>query len=187
MSKLNLGSGNFKKDGFINVDYLWSSKPDLIYDLNIFPYPFRENEFSQIDADHVLEHLEDPFRVMNEIHRLGIDGARVNIRVPHFSRGFTHADHKRGFDVTFPFYFDSNFQGGYQGVTFIAEGVSLKWFAQHNLKRSIMPWSVFYVARIVGSLLDIFANLSPFWCSRIWCYWVGGFDEIEFRFRIIKK
>ena len=27
------------------------------------------------------------------------------VKVPHFSRGFTHPDHKRGFDVSFPLFF----------------------------------------------------------------------------------
>jgi len=30
------------------------------------------------------------------------------------------------------------------------------------------------------------ANLSPALCSRIWCYWVGGFDQITFEFKCIK-
>ena len=42
---------------------------------------------------------------MREIHRITKPGGTVRIWVPHFSRGFTHAEHKSGFDVTFPYYF----------------------------------------------------------------------------------
>jgi hypothetical protein len=37
--------------------------------------------------------------------------------------------------------------------------------------------------RVASRMVSFFANLSPNFCSRIWCYWVGGFDEIEFHFQ----
>ena len=184
--KLNLGSGNFPKPGYINVDIDPRVKPDLLHDLNKFPYPFKDNEFDVVEADHVLEHLNDPFRVMKEIHRITKPGGLVIIRVPHFSRGFTHPDHKRGFDFTFPYYFRKDFLGGYVGVEFRVEKVKLKWFAQPYLKKHYMPKLLFWIAKLTGYIIDFFANLSPAFCSRVWCFWVGGFDEIEFRFRVIK-
>ena len=39
--KLNIGCGEFKKDGYINVDYYSVSEPDVKHDLNKFPYPFK--------------------------------------------------------------------------------------------------------------------------------------------------
>ena len=70
MKKLNLGCGEFKKAGYINVDYYSVTDPDLKHDLDIFPYPFADNEFKLIEADHLLEHLDNPFRVMKELHRI---------------------------------------------------------------------------------------------------------------------
>ncbi len=70
MNKLNLGSGEFLKEGFINVDYYSVSKPDVMHDLTKFPYPFAENYFDHVESDHCLEHLPDPFAVMKEIHRI---------------------------------------------------------------------------------------------------------------------
>ena len=114
MRKLNIGSGEFLKEGYVNVDFYSVTKPDVLHDLSKFPYPFSENEFDLIESDHCLEHLPDPFAVMREIHRIGKNNAEVIIRVPHFSRGFTHAEHKSGFDVTFPYYFRKEFIGGYR-------------------------------------------------------------------------
>jgi hypothetical protein len=34
--------------------------------------------------------------------------------------------------------------------------------------------------------MDLLANLSPYLASRLWGYWVGGFEEIEYRFQVIK-
>ena len=62
----------------------------------------------------------------------------------------------------------------------------LTWFAQPYLKRTVLAPPVFRAASAVGSVLDVLANLSPSLCSRLWCYWVGGFEEIEFRFTALK-
>lgn len=185
--KLNLGSGEFLKPGYINVDLYSISEPDIRHDLNQLPYPFLDNEFDLIEADHVLEHLHDVFAVMREIHRIGKQGALVWIRVPHFSRGFTHADHKRGFDISFPLYFNPSFKPGYQGVEFRHEKTRLRWFAQPYLKKMIFPKPIYLLGLLIGSVIDFFANLSPYLCSRLWCYWVGGFEEVEFVFRVEKK
>jgi SAM-dependent methyltransferase len=184
--KLNLGSGEFLKEGFINVDYYSIATPDISHDLNQVPYPFEDNYFELVEADHVLEHLLDPFKVMGELRRICAPGALIHIRVPHFSRGFTHADHKRGFDVTFPYYFNPKFGPGYQKIPLGLVKLHLTWFAQPYMKKSVMPVSLVFLGQTIGMVIDFFANLSPWLCSRIWCYWVGGFEEIEFVFRVEK-
>ena len=184
--KLNLGSGEFRKEGYLNVDFGSVSNPDLEHDLNSFPYPFDADTFATIEADHLLEHLADPMHVMREIHRIGRDGCKVRIRVPHASRGFTHPQHRRGFDVSFPLYFNPEFQGGYEGVPFQLDRLRFKWFGQPYLKKTVLSGPSYYAGYLLGVLIDIAANLSPFLCSRLWCYWVGGFDEIEYRLRVVK-
>ena len=57
--KLNLGSGQFPKQSYVNLDINSNAKADVFHDLNNFPYPFRNNSFSLIEADHVLEHLKN--------------------------------------------------------------------------------------------------------------------------------
>jgi hypothetical protein len=64
--------------------------------------------------------------------------------------------------------------------------VKLTWFAQPYLKKTVLSKPVFYVALAAGAVIDFFANLSPFMCSRIWCFWVGGFEQIEFKFTVKK-
>lgn len=184
--KLNLGSGEFLKEGFVNVDYYSISTPDISHDLNQIPYPFEDDYFELVEADHVLEHLMDPFKVMGELRRICVSGATIKVRVPHFSRGFTHADHKRGFDVTFPYYFDPKFGPGYQKIPLKLVKMRLTWFAQPYMKRSVMPVPLVLIGQGIGIIIDFFANLSPWLCSRLWCYWVGGFEEIEFFFGVEK-
>ena len=187
MIKLNLGSGEFLKEGYVNVDYYSVSKPDVEHDLSKFPYPFPDNHFDLVEADHCFEHLPNPFAVMKEVHRISKNGAKLIIRVPHFSRGFTHSEHKAGFDVTFPYYFNPNFtKSGYYGVTFDLKKMELHYIAFFHLLpyMGVGKVTIFFM-RIINAVMNFFANLSPKLCSRIWCFWFGGFEEIEFNF--IKK
>lgn len=185
--KLNLGCGETKKVGYINVDWQAAVQPDVIHDLNIFPYPFLDNYFDLIEAAHVLEHLDKPFLAMKEIYRILRPGGELLIKVPHFSRGFTHAEHTHGFDVTFPLYYNEKFtKSGYYGISFKLEKISLRWLAfQHLLPAMGYNNGAIIFLNIINNLINFLANLNVNFCSRIWCFWVGGFDEIEFRF--IKK
>lgn len=178
---LNIGCGNFPKPGYVNLD-LTSPYAEVKHDLNKFPYPFKDEEFELIEADHVLEHLQDPFQVMKELYRILKPNGVLKIRVPHFSRGFTHADHKRGFDVSFPLYFDKSFHGGFVGTEFVCKKTRLTWFAQPYLKSLVIGFVPSTFGLWLGTFFDFFANLSPMFCSRLWCFWVGGFEEVYFEF-----
>lgn len=183
--KLNLGCGENKKEGYVNVDWVPLVEPDVAHDLNVYPYPFADNTFDLVEADHVLEHLDRPFQAMKEIHRVAKPGAEILLRVPHFSRGFTHAEHSHGFDVTFPLYFDPHFtKSGYFGVELTLKKMELHWLAFFHLLPHVGYGRLTIgLLRMANGIVSFFANLSPNFCSRIWCYWVGGFDEIEFRFQ----
>jgi len=179
---LNIGCGEFKKDGFLNLDRDPRAHPDVVHDLNQFPYPFAAESFDTIEADHILEHLKDPFGVMKEIHRILVNGGKLVVRVPHFSRGFTHAEHKCGFDITFQYYFNPTFPGGYTGTEFELQRLRMIWFAQPYLKKLVLTKPEYFLGSLTGKILDTLASLSPLACSRVWCFLVGGFEEVEFTF-----
>ncbi len=84
--RLNLSSGEFKKNGYINVDRDAHLKPDVLHDLEAFPCSFPDNRLDLITAKYVLEHREKPFEVMRELHRILTNGGTLVIKVPHFSR-----------------------------------------------------------------------------------------------------
>jgi len=188
LKKLNLGCGENIKAGFINIDRNPLVKPDITHDLSVLPYPFSDNSFDLIEAFHILEHINEPFLVMKELHRILKPNGKLIIKVPHFSRGFTHAEHTRGFDVTFPLYFNKHFtKSGFFGVELKLEKLRLQWLAFIHLMPS-MGYGKGSIAalKILNKIISGIANLSPNLASRIWCFWVGGFDEIEFEFRSIK-
>lgn len=105
MKILDVGCGNQKtkrdKGEVIGVDNDPKSDADIFHDLNIFPYPFKNDEFDEIICSDVIEHLRDATAFLNEIHRIGKKGARVYIRTPHFSSVNAYIDptHVRPFSV----------------------------------------------------------------------------------------
>ncbi len=57
-----------------------STRADVLADLDRFPYPFRDAAFGQIRAIHVIEHVQDVIRTMEEFHRLARPGgARLSL------------------------------------------------------------------------------------------------------------
>ena len=83
--KLNLGCGPNKLPGYVNVDKY--GEPDLLHDLEQFPWPWASDSVGEVLASHVMEHLgstPDAFiGVMKELYRVCRDGAEVRIAVPH--------------------------------------------------------------------------------------------------------
>lgn len=85
--KLNLGSGQNKQDGFVNIDKFPNFDPDLLWDLETTPWPFEDESVEDILANHVLEHLgqttETYLAIIKEMYRVLVPDGTVHIVVPH--------------------------------------------------------------------------------------------------------
>jgi hypothetical protein len=85
--KLNLGCGNKKIPGWVNVDHSSACQPDQVVDLESFPWPWPDNSVDEIVLHHVMEHLGETtakyFGVIKELWRVCSNGARIDITVPH--------------------------------------------------------------------------------------------------------
>lgn len=85
--KLNLGSGDKRIEGFLNVDYSPECKPDILLDLETTPWDFPDNAASHVVLSHVLEHLGQTPRaflaIMQELYRICRHDAVIEITVPH--------------------------------------------------------------------------------------------------------
>jgi SAM-dependent methyltransferase len=82
---LDIGCGINKYPGAIGLDRSIRTKADLIADLDRFPYPLRDESFGEIRAIHVIEHVSDVIRLMEEAHRLLAPGGRLFIATPHYT------------------------------------------------------------------------------------------------------
>ncbi len=84
-TKLNLGCGENHRTGYVNVDKF--GKPDIIFDLETFPWLWKNDSVHKILLNHVLEHLgqttEVYFGIIKELYRICVPGANIHIAVPH--------------------------------------------------------------------------------------------------------
>ncbi len=84
--KYNIGAGENKRRGFINVDISRDCKPDILADVTVTPWDWAEWEkkVGLIFADNLFEHIreESLLEVMKECHRVLKPGGLLQIIVP---------------------------------------------------------------------------------------------------------
>lgn len=81
---LNIGCGfaKYKSPNVVNVDAFDNCAPDIVLDLNETPYPFKDNTFDLILANHIIEHLPNWWACFNECARVLKPNGRLEIWVP---------------------------------------------------------------------------------------------------------
>jgi SAM-dependent methyltransferase len=74
--KVSWGDSQREWKSLVTLDSDPSVKPDVVHNLDVFPYPFEDNTFEEIHAYEVLEHCgrqgdwEFFFRQFNEFYRI---------------------------------------------------------------------------------------------------------------------
>jgi hypothetical protein len=85
--RLNLGCGSKQLAGWINVDKFETPATDMVFDLEVFPWPWPDDSVDEVMMAHVLEHLGAQasvyLEIIKELYRVCRDGAKINIAVPH--------------------------------------------------------------------------------------------------------
>ena len=81
--KINLGGGNERIPGFTNVDILPLPNVDIVCDLN-GKLPLADNSIEEIYASHILEHLPNTVKIVEELYRICQPGATIKIKSPYF-------------------------------------------------------------------------------------------------------
>lgn len=141
-------------DRVVRVDLRADTRPDVVLDLDRFPYPFRDDSFDLIDATDVLEHLEDVVRVMEEIHRIGRKGCQVSIATPHYScaNSFTDPTHRHHFGFfSFDYFTGENKWDFYTRVRFAKRSARVMFFpglVNALIRRIAARWPELYERRL---------------------------------------
>jgi SAM-dependent methyltransferase len=89
---LDIGCGSAKTPGAVGLDISSDTAADIVHDLDEFPYPIEDSSFDQILLQDVLEHVAEPIKLFEELHRIARPGARIQLRTPHFSSVLAYGD-----------------------------------------------------------------------------------------------
>jgi len=85
--RLNLGCGDRHMQGWVNVDHISACNPEIVCDLEKFPWPFDDDSVGEIMMSHVLEHLGESrdvyLGIIKELYRVCTHNASIHIYVPH--------------------------------------------------------------------------------------------------------
>jgi SAM-dependent methyltransferase len=168
---LDVGCGINKFPGAIGIDRNAASRADVLVDLDRFPYPFRDGSFDSVRAIHVIEHVADVIRSVEEFHRLLRPKGRLFLVTPHYTdfSSFcdpTHRWHLNSFSFRYFTGDDAGF-GYYSRVRFREISVRVKLLAL---------WRILGFELLVNS----FSRFRRFW-EHYLCYVVRG-KVIEFEF-----
>lgn len=175
MKKLNLGSANDIKKGYVNLDFVRQPGVDIVQDLDKTPWKIKDNTFDEVYASHVLEHVGDLTKTMKELHRICKKRARIVIRVPHFSCGVSYRDpsHKRVFSY-FTFEHYSNPKDYYKR----------KESGLFKIKRRKLNFTRL-AFKSLNYLFNPLINLSPAIYERFFC-WSLPCSEAVFELEVVK-
>lgn len=104
--RLNLGSGERRIDGFLNVDCVPLAGVDILADLNEPLAELPNDSVEAVYARHTLEHVGKLTELLAELHRVTRADGRIEVIVPHFSNPYGYSDptHVRFFGL-YSFYY----------------------------------------------------------------------------------
>ncbi|GBE20400.1 methyltransferase domain protein [archaeon BMS3Abin17] len=169
--KLNIGSGNDYKEGFVNLDCNKNLKADIYANLEK-KWPFPDNSFDYIYASNIIEHFENIHFICDELHRVAKNGAIIEIIVPHYTgrHAFKILQHKTYFGI-----------GTFGDYT--KESVERFYPIKFDVLKERL-W--FFRPRYRLSFINGFFNLSKKWMAISERFNPFGFDEIYYKLKVVK-
>jgi hypothetical protein len=93
-TRLDLGCGKNKKEGFIGVDSRGFEGVDTVCDLAKVIWPWDTESVDEVHCSHMLEHLKPRERIhfANELWRVLKVGAKASIITPHYASVRAYGD-----------------------------------------------------------------------------------------------
>ena len=166
---LELGCGPRKRPGVIAMDVNPASAADIIHDLNEFPYPLADDQFDEVICEHVLEHLNDLIKVMEELHRVVMPGGLIRIYAPYFTsiHQFRDPTHRIFFSAhTFDYFIPGTpvFEFRYSSVQFMLRKVEFPVTPGAGIGKQLM-------FRLINGNLDFYEHHLAFILPRHLIYY----------------
>ncbi len=189
-SRLDLGCSYHKLSGYLGLDILKAADVDVQADGCALP--FADNVFDEIYSQYALEHISDNLAVIQEMFRVCRKDAVIRLILPHstcpaFYDDLTHV-HKYSSRTWEHFDQELHSLTGHPNylpdVNLKLLACELRWWPPQIIARK--TGGKRFILNCANGLINFLANRHPFFCERIWAWWVGGFYEIEYLLKVIK-
>ncbi|MFH1500744.1 MAG: methyltransferase domain-containing protein [archaeon] len=172
---LNLGSGFWYREGWINIDVDPKWKPDILCDVEN-GIPLEDNSIEKVYIKHVLEHIQPKkfAYVIQEIHRICKNKAKIKIWVPYFSCSITYKTPDHMTHMSY-YTFDNSDE-------FRVLKKKLHFFRKSFGYESK---AITAAAKILNPILSFLPNAFPLIYERFFC-WIFPVEEIEVLMEVSK-
>lgn len=182
---LDLGCGRKKIKGAIGIDFIPLNCVDIVWDLNVTPYPLETSSFDHIVMNHFLQHCSNVIEVMKEVHRISKSNGIIEICVPHFASDNFNTDitHKTHFGIRSMDYFANNLGFEWNFYTDFKFKIISKKISFRQNKTDYRTKIKFNPFRIIG--LEYMINLFPRIYERFFVYIMPP-SEVYYKLKVIK-
>ena len=170
---LSIGCGNSPSaPGVVRLDISSDVNPDVVWNLDQFPYPFDDNQFDVVECFDVIEHLNFIPKALEEIHRILKNKGVLIITTPHYSCSNSYTDPTHRYHL------------GYFSFDYFCEGHQLSYYskARYRLKTRHLQ---FQGGRINRSIISRLANKFPQTYEQKWA-WIFPAWFLYFELEAIK-
>jgi len=110
---LDIGCGNRKNERFVGMDKQDLPGVDIVHDLEVFPWPIKDESVLTIVANNIIEHIKPWLTVelFNECWRVLVPGGQMVIATPYAGSIWYWSDptHCNGFTEKTFLYFDPDY------------------------------------------------------------------------------
>jgi len=158
--------------GVVRVDRSPAVAPDIVWDLDMRPYPLEASSFDRVECFDVLEHLSDVPAALEELHRVLRPGGMLEITTPHFSCSNSYVDPTHRWHLS------------YFSLDYFVEGHALEYYSSARF-RMLERRIHFRGDRFRRSVVARLANRMPERYEESWA-WLLPAWYLEFRLEAVK-
>jgi SAM-dependent methyltransferase len=186
---VDLGCGEekvkFKDVVSIGLDKRRTPVVDVIADLE-HGLPFKDESVDYIVLKHVLEHVQNFWKLIEEIYRISKPNCLIRVWVPYFRgvHAFTNPNHKRIFTIGSFHFIDARFRKILDIKGIHVPPVDFK-IQKVKLKFKVVGPRKEFLANFMNFLIDWFLNLSPTMYESIFSHFLPA-EELYIELKAMK-
>lgn len=166
--KIDLGCGSSKKEGTIGIDLQSMPGVDYVLDIQSEPLPFPNQSVEYVHSSHFLEHVENQIHIFQEISRVCIDGAKLELWTPYTwsnsafvfgHKSFLNEDHYLHLCVWHPDFWAQALKARWllKEITYIIEHEALIDLYEHKIS---LDFALNYYQNVVREF-GVFIEVHP--------------------------